>query len=706
VPDSRTYVALTAPSVQVVVAVDGGVPRIAYWGLPLPDDTDLAELDRATEPATPQGGLDRAPRLTLLPEQGRGSFAAPGIVGHRVGQPWSAVLATVRTERTPTGLTWAGADPTSGLDVQLVLDLDPSGVLSIAASVTNTGETDYTVERLAPTLTLPTSAQEVLTLAGRWSKEFQVQRQPLVTGAIVRENARGRTSHESSPTMFAGTTGFGETHGEVVGVHLAWSGNHLLRAERLPDGRGYVQAAELLQFGEVVLTPGETYASPTAHAVYSATGLTAASQVFHAFVRSMPGHPTAPRKVLLNTWEAVYFDHDVAGLKQLADRAAEIGVERFVLDDGWFRGRDDDTTSLGDWYVDERKYPDGLGALVEHVRGLGLEFGLWVEPEMVNPDSDLYRAHPDWAIAVVGHPEVLARHQLVLDLANPDAFAYLLERLDHLLTEFAIGYVKWDMNRDLLQAQVHRQTVALYALLDELGRRHPEVEIESCSSGGARIDLGILRRTRRVWTSDCNDALERQLIQRGCSYIVPPELMGAHIGPTTSHTTGRVHTLAFRAATAFFGHFGLEWDVSSASDAERDGLAEIIRLHQRFRPLLHTGRVVRGDHPDPAALVHGVVATDGSEAVFAYVQLQTSDPTVPRLVQLPGLDPHRTYRVERLALPGEEAARQKHPPPWYATGLALSGAVLGRSGLALAVHDPESATLLHLLAEQDASVSG
>ncbi len=697
--ESRTLLSLSAPYVTVVVALDDAVPRIVYWGRPLPATTDLAALELATGPATPQGGLNHAPLLSLLPEQGRGSFAAAGLAGRRAGQPWSPVLATVQVEQAPDAVSWTGADPRSGVEVTLGLRLHPSGVLSVDASVTNTGTDAYGVERLAPTLPLPSTAQEVLTLAGRWSKEFQVQRQPLATGAIVHENARGRTSHESSPTMFAGTPGFGETHGEVVGVHLAWSGNHVLRAEQLPDGRGYLQAAELLQFGEVSLGPGETYSTPTVHAVHSATGLTAASQAFHSFVRSMPWHPTTPRKVLLNTWEAVYFDHDVTGLKALADRAAEVGIERFVLDDGWFRGRDDDTTSLGDWHVDERKYPAGLDVLGDYVRGLGMEFGLWVEPEMVNPDSDLFREHPDWAIGVAGHPEVLARNQLVLDLGNPEVFDYLLDRLDSLLGELGIGYVKWDMNRDLLQAQVHRQTTALYAMLDELGRRHPQVEIESCASGGARIDLGILRRTQRVWTSDCNDALERQLIQRGCSYVVPPELMGAHVGPTRSHTSGRVHTLAFRAATAFFGHFGLEWDLSSATPEDRAGLAEIIALHKQLRPLLHGGLVVRGDHPDPAALVHGVVAEDGSQALFAYVQLTTSDTTVPRLVQLPGLDPLRSYEIERIVLPGTERGPQKHEPAWYEAGLALDGTALGQHGLALAVHHPESATLLHLRAQ-------
>src|SRR6266542_1136250 len=247
---------------------------------------------------------------------------------------------------------------------------------------------------------------------------------------------------------------------------------------------------------------------------------------------------------------------------------ATCGVERFVLDDGWFRHRRDDTAGLGDWYVDETVWPHGLEPLIGHVRSLGMEFGLWVEPEMVNPDSDLYRAHPDWILSAGGRLPPTCRHQQVLDLANPGAYGYVRARLDALLSENDIAYLKWDHNRDLVDAGhqgrpgVHAQTLAVYRLLDELRAAHPGVEVESCSSGGARVDLGILERTDRVWASDCNDALERQTIQRWTGLFLPPELIGTHVGPPRAHTTGRVHDLSFRAATALFGHAGIEWDVT------------------------------------------------------------------------------------------------------------------------------------------------
>jgi alpha-galactosidase len=335
-----------------------------------------------------------------------------------------------------------------------------------------------------------------------------------------------------------------------------------------------------------------------------------------------------------------------------------------------------------------------------------MQFGLWVEPEMVNPDSDLYRAHPDWVLQPgSGRLPVAWRGQQVLDLGHEGAFSYILERLDALLGEYDIGYLKWDHNRDLVEAGhdgrpgVHAQTLAVYRLLDELRARHPGVEIESCSSGGARADLGILARTDRIWASDTNDALERQAIQRWTGLLLAPELVGAHVGPPRAHTTGRTHDLSFRVAAALFGHFGIEWDVTSASDEERAGLAQAIAFYKRMRGVLHGGEVVRVDHPDPAAFLHGVVAADRSEAVFAYVQLATSALEVPGRGRLEGLDPERDYRVEPVALAGGPRTAHAQPPPWYeAGGITLSGRALAAAGLQLPALAPEQALLLHLSA--------
>lgn len=410
---------------------------------------------------------------------------------------------------------------------------------------------------------------------------------------------------------------------------------------------------------------------------------------------------------MLNTWEAVYFDHDLGTLERLVDRAALIGVERVVLDDGWFGSRRDATRGLGDWTVSPEAWPDGLTPLVEMLRRHGMSFGLWFEPEMINPDSDLARAHPEWILGTGGRTPIPARWQQVLDLTHPDAFEHILGRLDALLREYDIAYLKWDHNRDLLDAghaptgrpAVHEQTRAVYRLLDTLRQRYPRLQIESCASGGGRVDLGILSRTDRIWGSDCIDALERQSIQRWTQLLLPPELIGAHVGAGRSHTTGRTHSLAFRAGTAFFGSFGVEWDLTAASPAEQRELAGWIALYKRHRELLHTGTVVRVDHPDPALWVHGVVRPDRTEAIFAIVAVATGAAAIPGPVRLPGLAPERHYRVRPLA-PEGAALDLPTPPAWVTEdGVRLSGRVLDTAGLQAPPLHPEQLLLLHLCGE-------
>jgi len=411
----------------------------------------------------------------------------------------------------------------------------------------------------------------------------------------------------------------------------------------------------------------------------------------------------------VNTWEAVYFDHDHGRLLALAEAAARVGAERFVLDDGWFRHRRADNAGLGDWYVDEAVYPEGLGFLADRVRELGMEFGLWVEPEMINPDSDLVRAHPEWiAQPGDGRLPLTARHQQVLDLTHPEAFAYLEERLHALVAELRPAYLKWDHNRDLLEAgsSIHgrpigrAQTLAFYRLLDGLRAAFPGLEIESCSGGGARVDLEVLERTDRVWASDCNDPLERQSIQRWTQLLVPPEMIGAHIGPPRAHTTHRTSTLTFRAATAMFGHLGIEWDVTSPEAVEaRDELAAWVALHRRLRGLLHTGTVVNSDVDDPACAVHGVVAADLRSAVFSVASLALSETSTVGLVRLGGLDPDVVYRVAPLAPEGAGEGLGRALPRWWVGGASLTGRVLAERGIQVPALSPEDAVLLHVGAE-------
>lgn len=685
---------------DVVIDESFGVPVIVHWGAPL-GDADPASIGGALDRGLVQGALDVVAPISVVPEHGAGFQGRPGLGGHRQGGgAWAPRFQPHTVRSIDNGVEVVAVDPVAGLRMVCAIILDE--LLTVQLTLVNEGSNRYLLGSLLPTLPIPAHAAQLLTFDGRWTREFHPVRRDWASGTWVSENRAGRTSHEHTPLLFAGTPGFGEWHGEVWGVHVAWSGNHTLFAECMPDGRRYVQGGELLHPGEVCLEPGESYQSPSIVATYSGGGLTRASWGFHRSLRSRAVHPRSARPVLLNTWEAVYFDHSTERLQELATSAAALGVERFVLDDGWFGSRRDDRRGLGDWWVSPEVYPDGLGPLIAHVRGLGMEFGIWVEPEMVNPDSDLYRAHPDWALTTPGYQPVLGRNQLVLNLAHPDAFAHIFGQLDALLRDHDVAYVKWDMNRNHVQgsgsdgaAGTRAQTLAFYALLDALRERHPTVEFESCASGGARIDHEVLRRAERVWTSDCNDPLERQTIQWGASMLIPFELMGAHIGPSRSHTTGRVQSLAFRSLTALFGHFGVEWNVLDLTDDERAQLGEVIALHKRFRPLLHTGDSVRLEPvlngQTAASQAYGVYAVDRREALVAHVQLTTGMSLLPPPLRLPGLLAEVSYVVEQVPLPGARVA-------WPASGLVLTGAQLAAHGVQLPRQHPESGLLLHLRA--------
>jgi alpha-galactosidase len=704
---------LRAGGVSLVLDARGGVgeplPVLLHWGPDLGGAVDGDALAEALVPAAAHSAVDRPVRRRLLPMPADGWRLRPGLAGARPdGGGWSPrfLVRSLETDAEGTCAVVEAADDEAGLALVTRLRLHPSGVLEATHTLRNEGDAPYLVSQLAVSLPLPARAVEVLDLTGRWCRERIPQRHPLPHGAWSREGRHGRTGHDATLVLAVGTPGFGFRGGEVWGLHLAWSGDAVHWAERNADGHAGMGAAELLGPSEVALGPGEEYAAPPLLAAYSGEGLDGLSAGYHRFTRDRPRHPRSPRPVVLNTWEAVYFDHRLDRLTELAEVAARLGVERFVLDDGWFGNRRNDRAGLGDWHVAPDVWPDGLDPLIDRVRKLGMEFGLWVEPEMVNPDSDLFRAHPDWVLSGAGRPGRLPeawRNQQVLDLANPDCSAHLRDRLDALLAGHDIAFLKWDHNRDLIEAGhggrpgVRAQTLAVYRLLDELRRAHPGVEIESCASGGGRVDLGILARTDRIWASDTNDALERQHIQRWTQLLLPPELVGTHVGPPRSHTTSRVHGLPFRVATALFGHFGIEWDIASASPDEQAGLAEAIAFYKRMRPLLHGGQVVRADHPNPAAYLHGVVAADRAEALFAYAQLTASAFETPGLARFPGLDGERAYRVEAVRVAGEPETKHAVAPRWYEAGqVTLAGRALTEVGLPLPVLRPEQALLLHL----------
>ena len=705
-PDPRVL-HLVRGGTSVVVDLDAApAPAIVHWGAALAESTPdtLRSLAVAVRGQRVSGGLDATPALTLVPTGAEGWFGTPGLEGHREGSGLSIRLTLADVQAGDHRASIALADAEAGLAVRVELRIGPSGLFHQRVTVRNTGATPYTLQSAQPTFPLPWDATEVFDTTGHHLRERSPQRRALGIGSHVRESRRGRTGADSAILLAAGRPGFGFERGRVHGIHVAWSGNHRVTAERTTTGDAFLAGGELLLPGEVVLRAGAAYSSPWAIGSWG-DGLTELSARFHDEWRARPQHPRRPRPVTLNTWEAVYFDHSLGRLTALADAAASVGIERFVLDDGWFEGRRDDTAGLGDWTVDTDVWPDGLHPLVDHVRALGMEFGIWVEPEMVNPDSDLARRHPDWILRGRMSLPPSARQQQVLDLAHPDAYAHIAEHLHALLDEYPISYLKWDHNRDLVDAasgpagsaRVHEHTLAVYRLLDELKAAHPGLEIESCASGGARVDLGILDRTDRVWTSDSLDPLERLDNQKHTGIVVPPEMLGMHLTTPVVHSSGRTVSIGLSGAVALLGHFGIEWDLTTLDDSGRAEVAEWVALAKRLRPLIASGRIVHVDGVEPGIDVRGVVAADAASAVFTIVQTATSAAYPPGRIRMPGLDPARTYRVRVLTRDREDAGQS--PLEWAETATVLTGLQLAEVGVRPPVQRPQQATVVELTAE-------
>ena len=707
------HVRFDAADATLILACAKGAPvSILYWGGALHADTDCAELEGLFARQGMHGVADVSLPLSLAMEPGLGHPMFQGFAAHRAGKDWGSRFEVGKVELGEGGAKIICRDERTRLGLEYEIDFDArTGVLRIRSTLTNYGATPLDVsDMMTACLPVPDGMTDIIGFTGRWTQEFTQERVARNAATYLRENRSGRTSHFSYPAILLAATDTNESTGDVYGFHLAFSGNHCIRVDSLTDGRGLVSIGALLLPGEVRLAPGETYASPEIVAAYSGQGLSKLSRKFHDHVRTKllsPEMRAKPRPVHYNTWEAVYFDHDVEKLKELATRAAEIGVERFVLDDGWFGGRRHDRAGMGDWNVSRDVYPDGLGPLVDHVTGLGMEFGLWFEPEMVNPDSDLYRAHPDWVLGLEGVEQIPFRSQLALDISRPEVADYLFHAIDAILRDHDISYIKWDMNRDLSHAgdssgvpRAFAQVGALYALLDRVRDAHPHVEIESCSSGGARADMGVLAHSDRVWTSDSNDALDRQVIQRGASFFLPLEVLGCHVGPAKCHVTGRRLSMEMRAATALMGHMGLELNLLTERTADLDVLKNAIDLHKKHRALLHSGDVFRLDSA-PQLITSGVIARDKSEAIYSVAYVASDAKVLPGRFQFTGLDPQRSYRLQLIwpsdwqAIKGPSAIETLD---LNREGAIFSGAALVHGGLQLPHAFPETCLLFYVAA--------
>lgn len=689
-------------------------PLWRYWGPRLPDDCTPGWPLRATRPM-PSFMLDFDQPLTLAPTFGVGWFGQSALLAHRNGKHFAQAITRCEVEWLVPGqaVRLHLFDDVALLRLSVQLRLDPaSDVLLMSSELENLGVTPLEVQWLAAgTLPLPETVAAVRSYAGQHNHEFLLQVDTLSRSTWRRESRRGRTSHDCFPGAVVTSAGTTDDAGLAYGAHLAWSGNHQHTIEWLHDDRYQWQLGEWLAPGECLLAPGQAMQSPELVATLSIHGLNGVAANFHAELRArLPWHGAAmkPRPVHLNTWEGFYFEHQPEQLKELAEAAAAVGIERFVLDDGWFHGRHHDRAALGDWWPDAGKYPDGLAPLARHVTALGMEFGLWFEPEMVNPDSELHRAHPDWALQLDGRPVLTARNQLVLDIARPEVAHYLFEQIDALLRSLPIGYIKWDHNRDLTsaggrdgqpayRAQVH----AVYALMDRLRAAHPALEIESCSGGGGRIDFAVLRHSHRVWTSDCIDAMSRVTIQRGFLQFFPPEIMGSHIGTAPAHSTGRSQAMAFRAAVALPGHLGVEFDLRLLDVAQKAELQGWIALYKQWRDHLHGGPVWQGDAGDGVLWqLHGDAGHD--RFLLLCYRCQPSSLRYQRPAKLPMLDPASRYRLA-LVTPDKlpPAALYNGSAPFFealrvAGEVTLDGAWLAREGLPLPRAMAETAFIVQL----------
>lgn len=689
-------------SLLFAATTDGHI-LLRYCGTKLPDSEAVDHIVTSTEYGSHESQADMAPSGGLLTESKYGYEGSAGVDLRSDNHRLYTDFRFVDAEASQNRMAFIWKDAKEKLVFKCEWALSANDIVTARTKLTNTGDRAVGVDWMASLLLpLPPAFDQLTSYTGRWAKEMREQTVPITNHRIERVSGGGRPGFSGANWARLSSS----SRDGLLGAHLGWSGDHRMIVERNNDGQAMLLMGARLDPGEIVLKPGGTFAAPDAFFGWAGGRADRDDLLSHAFHKELRAHilpdrSTWPaRKVHINSWEALSFDLEERKLMALADRAADLGVERFVLDDGWFQGRRGDRSSLGDWTVDTALFPDDLEALIAHIHNLNMDFGLWVEPEMVSPDSDLYRAHPDWCLHVDGIERRTQRGQLVLDLTRKEVSDYLFTALNTLLSNNAIAYLKWDHNRELFPAANvdgpvgHAQTKALYALLDRLRAAHPMLEIETCASGGGRIDYEILRRCNRVWASDNNDAIERLRLNDSWSRYLPLEIIGNHVGPSPNPITGRRLDMDFRAKVAMFGHMGVEADPAKMSGEERDLLAAHIAHYKEWRGLLHSGALHHLAHPSPTIFGQVVVSEEKALALVAQTAF-ADDYNVPP-VRLPGLEAEQFYRVTLLRPWPVKAARYLTNPKIWEAGLMLSGTALAESGLALPLAHPETAWLIVL----------
>ncbi|PJI85150.1 alpha-galactosidase [Yoonia maricola] len=642
---NRTYRIDDGRQTLVLAARNDRLPEVVYWGALLQEDENLDTLYAAHAIDVTGGMLDENPDLSVCPEATRSFPGQPGlIVRDNDGTPLLPKFCFESFEQNGT-LELTYADKDNGLTLTVSFISDPDTHIITCQTTLDATRPVHLHWLAAPVLPGPQQSDEMIDVSGRWCGEFQLSRTAWAPGMRYRENRTGRTGHEHFPGLIVPCRGATNTEGEAYAFHYGWSGGHKMIAEELQDGRRQIQWGHAARMETEAATQFKT--APL-YISYSNTGLNGCAVAFQRHLRdrivTWP-KPNAPRPVHYNCWEAVYFDHKLPVLQDIADRAAALGAERFVLDDGWFGNRDDDTRSLSDWTVDPRKYPDGLHPLIEHVHGLGMTFGIWFEPEMINEDSDIHRANPHWVFGA--EDQTLGRQQKALNMALPEVRDFLYERMSAILRDHHVDYIKWDHNRVLPMPDAS-QTRGSYALIDRLRADFPHVEIESCASGGGRIDFGILGRTQRVWLSDSNDALERLRIQHDAALFLPLSVTGSHVGPRHCHTSGRTLDMSFRAWVAAQRHMGFEMDPRELDETEAATLKEVTSWWKHNRDWMQTADILRLDSADPAVIAEQQLARDKDRFVVFAGKAATSAQIVPRPLRLTGLEQAATYRIDLI----------------------------------------------------------
>lgn len=645
----------------------------------------------------------REPCFMILDEDGM-SACDLRFVGSRVekGKPAlrqkgvSCLPATFAGEGEADTLVMILEDAHAGLTVELTYTIFAKlNVVTRSAKVVNHGEADVRLQRvLSACVDFESSAYDMITLNGSWARERIVERAPLHHGKQSVDSVKGESSHQSNPFVALVSHNADEETGEAYGFNLVYSGNFFAQAEVTQHKHTrFVMGIHPFDFSWLLRTE-EEFTAPEVVMVYSKHGIGEMSRTFHDLYR---GHlirgewKDKKRPVLINNWEATYFQFDTEKLIAIAKQAAELGVEMLVMDDGWFGHRDSDNSSLGDWFVYEDKLKGGLPYLVNEVNKLGMKFGIWFEPEMISPDSKLYAEHPEWAIQIIGRELTQSREQYVLDYSNAEVRDYVYGMMRKILDSANIEYIKWDMNRQLTEVGStslprkrqrelwHRYVLGVYDLMNRLTTDYPHLLLENCSGGGARFDPAMLYFSPQIWTSDDTDAIERLKIQYGTSLCYPASAMGAHVSDCPNHTVGRTTPFATRGDVALVGTFGYELDVTRIPQADRDAIPGQIAKFHRFNPLVRTGDQYRLGNlfADGGYDAWMFVAKDKSEALFTFVQVLGRPNYPSRNIKLRGLAPEKRYRIEE-------------------TGQTASGRTLMEAGILVNVYGDFTSQTLYL----------